>query len=92
MDGIPESRQKEIPDEQSPPSELRAHTSPLRKVPNAQGQVHRLGDIREQCETRQQNPRRHNMRQRFQEVLQKSADTNERSGNRKRCPEHHCPQ
>ena len=92
MDGNPESRQKEIPDEKSPSPELRAHTSPVRKVPDTQGQVRRPGDIREQCEARRQNPRRYHPRQGFQEVLQEPADTNEHPGNRKHRPEHRHPQ
>jgi len=80
--------QKEILDEESAPPELRAYHDLTRKVPGTQGQVHRPRDIREQRETRRQNPRRYHLRQGFQEVLQEPADTNEHPGNRKRRPKH----
>ena len=84
--------QKEILDEKSPPPELRTHPGAVRKVPETEGQVHRPSDIREQCETRRQNPRRDHPRQGLQEILQGAAHKTNPDRNRNHRPEHRLAQ
>lgn len=92
MARIREPRQTEIPHEKPAPPEFRARAGARRKLPEMEGQTREPRDIREQRETRRQNPREHNQRPQLQKLLQQPALRPGTTRHRKHRPGHRQPE